>query len=276
MDLIDFILNLAGLLLWLNWRAGKADPIGKPTPATLIGTLRRAEPANARRWHLPAVLGGLLLLRALFYWQIGSAAGWIGKLDLGVVVIPFRSNLFGQMLLFSIFSFARMFGIVCLWLLLLSILGGPVPTHRLIKMQLGKIDGWPRWMKLLLPLAVITLAWGLASWPLAWLHIIPQPVSVLHRAVESLAIALGGYLAWKFLIAALLALHLLNSYIYFGRHPFWNYVNATARQLLRPLEKIPLRAGKADFAPVAGIALVFLLAGAAEFFLGRLYTRLSF
>jgi uncharacterized protein YggT (Ycf19 family) len=273
---VDFILNLAGLLLWLNWRAGKADPIGKPTPATLIGTLRRTEPANARRWHLPAALGGLLLLRALFYWQIGSAAGWIGKLDLGIVVIPFRSNLFGQMLLFSIFSFARMFGIFYLWLMLLSILGGPMPIHRLIKIQLGKIDGWPRWTKFFLPPAVIALAWGLASWPLAWLHIIPQPVSVMDRVGGSLVIALGGYLAWKFLIAALLGLHLLNSYVYFGRHPFWNYVNATARQLLRPLEKIPLRAGKADFAPVAGIALVFLLAGAAGFFLGELYRRLSF
>ena len=37
-------------------------------------------------------------------------------------------------------------------------------------------------------------------------------------------------------------------------------MNVTAGKLLRPLEKIPLRAGKADFAPVAGIALVFLFA----------------
>jgi uncharacterized protein YggT (Ycf19 family) len=274
MGLIDFILNLAGLLLWLNWRAAKADPLGKSKPATLIGTLRRAEPANARRWHLPAVLGGLLLLRALFYWQIGSAAGWVGKLDLGVTAIFFRSNVFGQMLLFSIFSFARMFGIVYLWLVLLSILDGPMPTHRLVKMQLGEIDGWPRWMKFLLPLAVIALVWGLASWPFAWLH--PRPaMSVAHRIEESLVIALGGYLVWKFLIAALLALHLLNSYIYFGKNPFWNYVNATAKQLLRPLDKIPLRAGKADFAPVAGIALVFLLAGLAGRALVSLYGRLS-
>lgn len=275
MDLIDFILNLAGLLLCLNWRAAKADPLGRPTPATLIGTLRRAEPANARRWHLPAVLGGLLLLRALFYWQIGSAAGWIGKLDLGVATIFFRSNVFSQTFLFSIFSFARMFGIVYLWLLLLSILGGPMPTHRLVKMQLGDIDGWPGWIKFLLPLAVIASLWWLASWLFVWMHIIPPPVSAAHRLGESLLIALGGYLVWKFLIAALLALHLLNSYIYFGKNPFWNYMNATAKQLLRPLEKIPLRAGKADFAPVAGIALVFLLAGLAEFFLAWLYRRLS-
>jgi hypothetical protein len=259
MGLIDFILNLAGLLLWLNWRAAKADPLGKPTPATLIGTLRRAEPANARRWHLPAALGGLLLLRALFYWQIGSALKpvWAGTLDLGIIVPSFVSSSFWRILLFSIFSLARLFGIVYLWLLLLSILGGPMPTHRLVRMQLGTIDGWPRWIKFLLPLAVIGLLWWLASWLLAWLGIIPKPLSAMHRIEESLVIALGSYLIWKFLIATLLMLHLLNSYIYFGR-----------------LQKIPLRAGRADFAPVAGIALVFLLAGLAGRALISLYGRL--
>jgi len=275
MGLIDFILNLAGLLLWLNWRAAKADPLGKSKPATLIGTLRRAEPANASRWHLPAMIGGLLLLRALFYWQIGSAAGWVGKLDLGVTTIFFRSNLFGQMLLFSIFSFARLFGIVYLWLVLLSILDGPMPIHRLVKMQLGAFDAWPRWIKFVAPLAVVALVWMLASWPLAWLHTIPQPASLVRRIEESLVIALGGYLVWKFMIAALLVLHLLNSYVYFGKNPFWNYVNATAKQLLRPLEKIPLSAGRADFAPVVGIALVFLLAGLAGRALVSVYGRLS-
>ena len=46
MGFVDFILNLAGLLLWINWRAAMFDPLGKRTPATLIGTLRRAAPAN--------------------------------------------------------------------------------------------------------------------------------------------------------------------------------------------------------------------------------------
>jgi uncharacterized protein YggT (Ycf19 family) len=68
----------------------------------------------------------------------------------------------------------------------------------------------------------------------------------------------------------------LNSYIYFGRHPFWNYVNATAQTLLTPLKKIPLRAGKVDFAPVAGIALVFLLAQFAGRGLVLLYAKLPF
>jgi len=274
MGLIDFILNLAGLLLWINWRSTLFDPFEKRTPATLVGALRRAAPTRFRHWHLLAAIGALLVLRAVIYRQVGPATAWTGKLDLGATMIYFRSNYFGQMLLFSIFSFARILGILYLWLLLLSILDGPMPTHRFVKMQLGRIDGWPRRVKFLLPLVVTALSWGLASWPFAWLH--PKTaMSAAHHVEEALVIGLESYLVWKFLIGALLVLHLLGSYIYFGRHPFWKYVDATAQTLLKPLRKIPLRAGNADFAPVVGIALVFLLAGLAERGLASLYAQLS-
>jgi uncharacterized protein YggT (Ycf19 family) len=272
-SLIDFILNLAGLLLWINWRSILFDPFEKRTPATLVGSLRRAVPTRFRHWHLLAAIGALLVLRAALYWQIGSSAGWTGKLDLGVTTIFFRSNYFDQMLLFSVFSFARILGILYLWLVLLSILDGPMPTRRFVKMQLGEIDNWRRWMKFLLPLLVTALFWGLASWPFAWLHQRPA-MPAAQRIEEALVIGLGSYLVWKFLIAALLVLHLLGSYIYFGKNPFWNYVDATARNLLRPLEKIPLRAGKADFAPVVGIALAFLIAELAGRGLAAIYSRL--
>ena len=276
MGLIDFILNLAGLLLWLNWRSIRFDPLGKRTPATLVGTLRRAEPSRLRRWHLPAVLGGLLLLRALFYWQIGSASKpvWAGTLDLNVIAPSFLSNSFGLMLLFSIFSFGLTLVVFYLWLLLLSILEGPEPIRRLVRMQLGGLDCWPRWMRLFLPLTVVALLWWLASWVLTWLGIVPHPVSAAHRIEEALVIGLGSYMSWKYIAGVLLALHLLNSYIYFGRHPFWGYVNAEARTLLWPLRAVPLRVGKVDFAPVAGIVLVFLFAELAERGLVALYLRL--
>ncbi len=266
MGLIDFILNLAALLLWLNWRSVRFDPLGKRMPATLIGTLRRAEPRRLRRWHLLAALGGLLLLRALFYWQIGSAAHWTGTLNLSVITLSFRSDYFVRMLLFSILSFGLTLGVFYLWLLLLSILAGPepLPFHRLVRMPLGGIDRWTRGMKFLLPLMVMATLWWLASWLLAWLQVIPQHVSPAHRIEEALVIGLGSYLAWKYLIGALLVLHLLNSYIYFGKHPFWGYVNAEARTLLSPLQRFHLRLDKVDFAPVVGIALVFLLAHFAQ------------
>jgi uncharacterized protein YggT (Ycf19 family) len=284
MSLIDFILNLAGLLLWLNWRSVRFDPLGKRKPATLIGTLRRAEPKRLRRWHLLAALGGLLLLRAGFYWQIGSAANWAGKLDLGITTLSFPSNLSGpwlsflRMLLFSICSFGLMLGVFYLWLLLLSILSGPEPPsfHRLVRMQLGRIDRWPPGVKLLLPLAITAAFWLAASWLLTWLQIIPPPVSAAHRIEAALIIGLNSYLVWKYVIGALLTLHLLNSYIYFGKHPFWSYVNNEARTLLSPLRAVPLQVGRVDFAPVVVLALVFLaaeLAGRGLFFL---YGRLPF
>jgi hypothetical protein len=278
-NLIDFILNLAGLLLWVKWRSLPFDPFNKRIPATLIGTLRRAAPSRFRRWHLLAAIGTLLVLRALFYWQIGSAAGWIGKLDMGVTMLFFRSNLFGQILLFSVFSFARTLGIFYLWLLLLSITGGgdekSESIRRLVRMQLGGVDGWPRWLKSFLPLAVTAFSWWLASWLFAWLQIIPRPASAAQRIEESLIIGLGSYVVWKFAVGALLALRLLNTYIYFGKHPFWNYVNEAAQTLLSPLWKIPLRAGRADFAPIVGIALTFLVAELAGRGLARIYAHLS-
>jgi uncharacterized protein YggT (Ycf19 family) len=217
----------------------------------------------------------LLFLRAVLYWQIGSGVGWTaGKLNLGVIELSFRSDYFGLILLFSLFSFGLILGVFYLWLLLFSILAGPEPFHRLVRLQLGPIDGLPGWVKFILPPLLVAPLWWLASWLLAWWTIVPQPVSALHRVEESLVIGLGSYLAWKFAAGALLILYLLNSYIYFGKHPFWNYVTNEAQTLLRPLQIIPLRAGKVDFAPVVGIALVFLLGELAERCLAALYLRL--
>jgi uncharacterized protein YggT (Ycf19 family) len=274
MSWVDFILNIAGLLLWLNWRAGKADPLGKRTPATLIGTLRSAAPQRTGRWDLPLVLSALIFLRAVLYWLLGPALRWAGILNLGVISLSFRSDWFGRILLFSLLSFLLTLGIFYSWLVLLSLLKGPKPIHDFVRMQLGGIDDWPDGLKWFLPLVVTAVCWWLTSWILQKMGIIPRPISEAWRLGESLVIASQSYFTWKFPIAALLALHLLNSYIYFGRHPIWNYADATAQTLLSPLTKIPLRIGKVDFAPVVGIALVFFMAEFAGREIGLLYRRL--
>ena len=275
MNWVDLILNIAGLLLWLNWRAGKADPLGKRTPATLIGTLRSAAPRKMRRWDVPLVLAALIFLRAVFYWLIGPALRWSGTLNLGIISLSFRSDKFGRILLFSALSFALALGIFYSCIILFSLLKGPKPVHDFVRMQLGQIDGWARAVKWFLPLVVTAVCWWLVSWLLAWLQIVPQP-SPARRIEEGLIIATQGYLLWQFPIAAILVLYLLNSYIYFGRHPIWNYVDGTAQTLLRPLKVIPfLRIGKVDFKPVVGIAMVFLIAQFAEWGVVVLYKRLS-
>jgi len=264
MGYVDFILNVAGLLLWLNWRSIRFYPLARRTPATLMGTLRPASSKTPRCWHLLAFLGGILFFRAVVYWWLGSSV-WAGKLDLGATVLSFRSDWFLRILFFSFFSFGLAMWVFCLCLLPLSILQGPETIQGLVSIPLGRVDGWPRWVKFLLPLLAGALGYWLASWLLAWLQIIPPPGSMGHRLGQSLVIGLGGYLVWKFPIGAILMLHLLNSYIYFGKNPFWNHVNFAAQKLLSPLRRLPLRFGKMDFAPVVGVILVFLFAHVAEY-----------
>ena len=57
-------------------------------------------------------------------------------------------------------SFGLTLRIFYAWLLLLSLLAGPEPIHGLVKIPLGRVDNWPRWAKLLLPLVVTAMAAG--------------------------------------------------------------------------------------------------------------------
>jgi hypothetical protein len=171
MGIVDFILNLAGLLLWLNWRSLRFDPLAKRRPATLMGTLRPAAPKKLRRWHLLVFIGALILLRAVIYYWLSSASGWTGRLDFGSVVltIPCRGDWFVRILAFSFFSFSLTLGIFYLCLLPLSLLAGPEPFHSLVKVPLGRVDDWPRWARVLLPFFAAALFWcGNFLWAASW------------------------------------------------------------------------------------------------------------
>ena len=237
MGLIDFILNLAGLLFWLNWRAARFNPLNRRSPATLMGTLRPAAPTSQSRWPLLIGISVLLLLRGLVYrWISSYSSVWSGTVNLQVIVLSFRSDSYLRMLEFSLLSFALTLGIFYSWLLLLSILAGPEPLHRLVKVQLGRVDDWPRWMKFLLPIVMAVMVWLPLTWLLAKSNVVPRPASVSDRLEGSVVIGLGQFLTWQYPIVVILFLHLLNIYIYFGKHPFWNYVSSVADKLVRPIQ----------------------------------------
>jgi uncharacterized protein YggT (Ycf19 family) len=271
MGLIDSILNLVALLLWFNWRTARFDPLAGSTPATLAGTLRRASAPTLRNWLLPLSIPALLLLRAVFYWQIGGALGWTGRIDLGVVAIPFwcDNSIAGlwRMLLFSAYSFGVALTIFNLWLLLLSTLKSTTNNadslRQLLRALIGRIETAPGWLKLILPLVVLTPVWWLASWPLTYLTRLPEP-SASARWQQALLVGAGSYLCWKYLIGGVLALYFVSSYVYFGRQPFWQHLTDIGRLLLGPLRRLPLRVGRLDFSPLVGIVLIFAVAHAAE------------
>jgi uncharacterized protein YggT (Ycf19 family) len=272
MSLIDFILNLAGLLIWLNWRA--AEPVLVAPGETAPGAMpQKIRPPRSRWWYF----AGLILLlvgRAFFYWQAGTSLHWQPGIHFSSLWLAFRSDFPGRMLLYSCFSFGATVGFFYLCLLLISSVNGPASdtdaAQRLVRLHLGRLDRWPRAVKLLLPLVVMTAFWCSLNPLLLRIDMVPK-VSAWQLLAQGALIGLAGYLTLKFLIVGFLTVYVLNSYIYLGESHFLKFVNTTSTGLLRPLRWLPLRVGRVDLAPLAGMALVMVAAEFGRRGLDRLY-----
>ena len=279
MSLLNFILNLIGLLLWVNWRA-LAFKERVPYRSTLLHTLRSAEANPERRWRYLAGLLVLLLLRAWLYGQLGSALSWVPAIDLHAIAIPFRADLPWRMTFFSFLSFGGALALFYLWLLLLSVVNRAAPdtqpVQHLVRLHLGPVERWPAFVKFALPPVLALLIW-LALHPLfVWHGLLPDGHGAALVAQQGIVLGVASFLSWKFLIIAMLGAQLVNSYVYLGRSPLWDFASLTARHLLQPLAWIPLRVSKVDFAPLLGIALVVAGAHFAEQGLVAVFKRLPF
>jgi hypothetical protein len=261
MGLIDFILNLAALLLWLNWRSIRFDPLVRSTPATLVGTLRRAEPRRLEGWQLLAGLVVLLVFRAWLYWELGSPADWTPKLNLGLIMPAFRSDIFRRALLYSVLSFLRIVVIFYFWLLVLALLNDSKaeldPIQKILRLHLGRVGRWPWPVQVLLPVLLVTALWLVLHPVMLYLGVVNQSRAQTHLLGQGLLVSAGLVFTLKYLLPPFLFLHLIASYVYLGSNPLWDFVSTTARNALAPLKW--LRVSKLDFAPVAGVALIFLL-----------------
>jgi uncharacterized protein YggT (Ycf19 family) len=215
--------------------------------------------------------------RAVFYWQAGPGLKWDPVIRLSFIALPFRSDLPGRMVLFSVLSFGAMLGFFYLCLLLLSSVNASVsdadPAQRLVRLHLGRLKRWPGGVKWLLPLLVTMALWCALHPLLLRIGMVP-PGSTPHLLAQGAAIGMAVYGALEFPVVGFLALYVVNSYVYLGDSPFLSFVNTTARGLLRPLRRVPLRIGRVDLAPLAEMALVMLAAEFGRRGLDRLHDRL--
>jgi uncharacterized protein YggT (Ycf19 family) len=263
MGLIDFILNLAAVLLWLSWRSIRFDSLVKTTPATLVGTLRRAEPSRLKGWQFLVALAALLLLRTFLYRQTAPAADWTPKLNLFFVVLAFPNDAFQSALLYSVLSFTRIFIICYFWGLALVIINRSIaetdPLQKMLRLHLGPVARWPQLLQLLLPLLLVVGLWmALHPW-LAHLGITSRVHSNVRLAEQGLLLGVALFLTLQYLLPLFLLLHLAASYVYWGNSPLWDFIGATARNLLAPLRGLPLRMARFDFAPLVGVMLILFL-----------------
>lgn len=258
MNLVDWILNIAAIFLWMEWRSTRS---AKPQSIlSIAGTIRQAGRSPG---HGIGALAGLILVlvvRPAFYYTVGSAANWIPTLNFLAISIPWRSDLLGRMYIFSTLSFLKVFGYYYAWLLLLGAVNRRLTDEdriqRFIRGQLGWLEKIPWWIKLILPSLVAALAWVALLQLFVALELIPDAA---QNGVwgQATAFALAAPLVWKWLLVGFFLMHLVSIYLYLGTHPVWVYVGLTSQKLLAPF--FFLRSGKLDLSPIAGFAAVFVL-----------------
>ncbi len=264
MRLIDFLLNVAGVLLWLRWRAGGPDAAGTASPVTLAGTLQRTKagvPLGA--WQWPAAIAALVLLRAAIYWQVGPALEWTPRLDLVVVTLAFRDQVFNSILLYSALSFVRVLFIAYFWLLILAMLNRKPtdenPLLRTVRSYLGGLARWPWPLQFLSPIVVVAGVW-MALHPLLLQEgVVDRTESLGHLLEQGLMVGAGLFFSLKFLLPILLLFYLVAGYVYVGASPFWGFISSTGRTLLAPFRWVPLRFSRLDLTPLVAAILILLL-----------------
>ena len=263
MALIDFILNLAAMLLWFHWRAARSEAQPGSAATTLESRPKRNRFFPWLSWSSLVALLALLYGRALVYRLLGPSVDWTATLDLGLITFFFRTEQLSLMLLFSFLSFVRVLVLAYSWLLVISIINRRVPATdpicRLIRRQLGPVAAWPIYAQLALPWLLVLSAWPGVHALLTYARIADPLPTFGVLMLQGYLISLGILLTLKYLIPPLLLVELITRYIYFGSSPFWDFLGATARNALGPLQRLPLRIGRLELAPLVGIALTLLL-----------------
>ena len=253
MDWLHGILNLAGLLLWITWRAGTMP---RPKPRNSVtGPMPRPGPISKHSWIYLVALVGLLGLRTVFYHQFGPGLDWIPRLNLLDILHPFKSDSLPHALAFSVLSFGHWLAAMYFCFVLLTTVQpqseATAPWREFLKAQFSALGRLPVFIQWLLVIALtFGLRFGEANWIQA-LEAVETPINHLPLLV------LLDLRTAIYLIMTLLGLYLLNSYVYFGEQTFWKMVNESGKQLLMPLRILPWEAGKVDFAPIAALTIAY-------------------
>ena len=278
MSVIDWILNLACVLLWLNWRSVRLNAIPAAPGISLLGTLRPADSRPTTRWSYLIGVLAILFFRGLFYHQIGSAMSWMPTLELGAVSVPFRSDRLARILSYSFLVFGVWLAGFYAWVLLLSACNRETPDtdpiQRMVRLHLGRLEWWPASLKLLfVPLAAMLIWAGLRP-ALVHLGLIPAANSNLQFWAQSVIIGAASLVLWKYLLLGVFVLSFADTYVFLGNSPVWHFASTTARNLLRPLRLWPLRLGRIDFSSITGILLVIAISEGLARALPIIYQRL--
>lgn len=265
LETINLLLNLAGLGLWIGAFAFSRAAARLSRPLTLLSTLRPETSSIHGRLVLLGSLMALLVLRAAVYWNFSTTGGRPPSVDFGTLLIGFRLDLFSDLLAYSLVSFLVFLYLYYLWMVGISLCcrsSDPADSiENFLNQQLRFLPsrhvGWKVFISLFagaglwLAIGSALRIFGIGGIPREW------PVSTLLLQSPFVAASFGC--SFFLVMAAVLALHLISSYVYFGDHAVWPFVDRTAKVYLSPFRRFPLMFGRFDFAPICGILALLLL-----------------
>lgn len=265
LETINLLLNLAGLGLWIGAFAFSRAAARLSRPLTLLSTLRPETSAAHGRLVLLGSLMALLVLRAAAYWNFSMTGGRFPSVDFGILSISFRPDLFTELLAYSVGSFLVFLYLYYLWMLGISLCcrsSGPVDSiESFVKQQLRFLASWHVGWKVFAALfagAGLWLAIGSALLVFE-IGMLPHEWSVPTLLWQSPFVAASFGCSFLLVMASVLALYLIYSYVHFGDHAVWPFIDRIAKVYLSPLRRFPLMFGRFDFAPICGILVLWFL-----------------
>jgi hypothetical protein len=260
MVIIDLLLNLAALLMWVSWRGIRGGEAAG-SAGTILGNLRPAGVRQGNRRHYLWMLGGLLLVRALVYRQVGPSLPWHPVWSLGPATVAFRSDYSLRMFGFSALDFLTM---LLFWYTgIAGILAVNRPPGdrdgltRALRAQSGFLGGLPGGVLLVMVCVMAGLLWAGVGWLAAGQGMVPPLRSGQHLLQQSVLVVVGQLCVLRWWFAAILLLHLLNLYVYVGNHVFWDFIQNTGSHLCRPFSFF--RIGQADLSPIPTVLVCWTI-----------------
>lgn len=130
---------------------------------------------------------------------------------------------------------------------------------REIRRRMGWVAMLPAVVLLALPVIMLGLAWLGLGWMAAQVGLVPALHGGRHLVQQAGVVGLGAVLIWRWLLTVVLLLYFVNSYVFFGASPVWDFIHHTGARLCRPLAF--LRLGRLQLAPLVWLALVWLAVG---------------
>lgn len=278
MALVDLLLNLIGLVLLLAWRTAGRPAVVRGA-GTLLSNLKPAESRPTKRWGYLVALGAVLAARPVLYSVAAVGLNWTPMIGLGSAALAFRADDPGRLLLHSLLSFGWAWLIAQAWATVLISLSAlerePEGWSKLLREFLGWLGRTPIWFQLPFPLLAAGIMWAVLTLPLASLGILPRVPALPELAAQAAVVGASVWLSLKWLLAGVLLLRLVNTYIYFGNAPVWDFIHRTGGTLIRPLFWLPVRFGKLDFTPLIAAAVIWAVWLGFEIGLTRAFARLN-